>query len=228
MAAPNLTIQRAVDEAEVSVDVRSLLRDDVARFVVYCLGVERLNVHSIRSAYIHNFSDSSSLLRKAVDADYAMKIIGFYGSNYFRLFNELSVKPHVLILGDKFKAPYAPEFKDWLRRNKPAVLRLQRHRVPVTSLPNSDYYLGTYSVMATANVVDHTIVSSEIDYGALIHLNYCRYITLDDSAVIGTKQENKELASLLAYGMDCDSTFTSTVADSAFSAHVYEDADGVA
>jgi hypothetical protein len=222
------TIQRAVDEAEVSVDVKSLLRDDVARFVVYCLGVERLNVHSMRSAYIHNFSDSAPLLRKAVEADYTMKIIGFYGNNYFRLFNELSVRPHVLVLGDRFRAPYAPEFKEWLRRNKPAVLRLQKHRIPVTALPNSDYYLGTYSVMATASVVDHNVVSSELDYGALIHLNYCRYITLDDSAVIGTKQENKELASLLAYGMDCDSTFTTALSNHTFSPPVPEDEDGVA
>lgn len=208
MQEQHVTTQRAIDGAEVSAEVKSLLRDDAARFVVYCLGVDRLDVHSMRSAYIHNYSDSAPLLRRAVGTDYTMKIIGFYGSNYYRLFNELSVRPHVLVLGDRFRAPYTAEFKDWLRRNKPSVLRLQRSKVLVTSLPTADYYLGTLSVLATASVVDHNAVSSELDYCVLNHLAYCKYITLDDSALIGTAQENNELAAMLEQGMDYDSSFT--------------------
>lgn len=196
---------RSESGAEVSADIETLKRDGVPRFVVYCLGVKREHVHMMRNAYRHQHSRSAPLLEKAV-GDYNVKVIGFYSSNYFRLVSELSVTPHVLVLGPDFQAPYTREFKAWVRSKTPSVLRLLPKKIPVTALPNHDYYLNVYSVLALGDVGNSDVVSSEFDYGALIHLNYKRYVNFSDDDVLAPN-DGKLLLNVFA-GMDFDSSFS--------------------
>ena len=153
-------------------------------YLVCCIGVDRETTHSIRNSYRYGVSDSAVLLSR-YKPDYNVRVIGLYNqATYDEIIERvLPLKPSLLILGRSFQAPYTPRFRDLVRDHKPAVLRLGSSRIPVSQMPDADYYLGTYAVFPESDINKSQAVSTEIDYGILINMNLHNHVSVNDMYV---------------------------------------------
>lgn len=186
----------------------------IAKFVTYCLGMSSSQVNRIRAAYRTNLSLSANPLRRVVEAEYTMTILNLHPDQMDQMLwcnsnhiPEVPSAPHVLLLGDDFHAPYTREFVKWLKWARPSVIRVQQRKVAPANLPSEEYYIGTCAVLSDAELDDSISVSSEIDYGTLVYMNFRRYVKQDDKAVlICTPEESAALSEMIASSVS-DSSF---------------------
>jgi hypothetical protein len=149
------------------------------RYLVFCVGLDRARVHAMRNAYRSFIGQSSSLIAPP-GVGYDVKIIGFYDDRFDRVFKAVGLSPNLVILGPGLKPPYPAFMKNWMKRHKPSVLRVDPLELDPTRLENEDYYLSIYSVMPELVTDNSWRVSNEIDYGILLNLNYRREIKIED------------------------------------------------
>ena len=169
-----------IESTDVSPSIKDLEKaPERPRYLVFCVGLSVQVVHQLRNAYRVNNSAASGLLSQS-ESGYDMKIIGFYSRNLEAIFNNMRLRPNLLILGPGLQAPYPQFVKDWVSEQHPSVMRVAETEVNASSLPHEEYYLRTYSVLPFTKLLDGHRIAEEIDYGVLVNLNYRRDIKIED------------------------------------------------
>lgn len=148
------------------------------RYVVFCVGLSQEHVDAVRETYQTGTSACSALLSPS--NRYEVKIVGFHTRKLDAVFNNMRLKPNLLILGPGLQAPYPAFVKDWITWAHPSVMRMAEHSISIQQLSHEDYYLRTFSVLSFDQTHDATKLANEIDYGILVNLNWRREVKIED------------------------------------------------
>ncbi len=155
----NLEEDSSFDLGKYSPELDSFLRKpsnsvELSKFTpVYCIGLSRLDVHTMRNSYM------------SYQEEFDVKVYGFY-NNHNIIPRRVGITPRVIVVHE---VRLIGELRWYIMKNRIPVLRIQERRCPLVDLPNEDYYAGVYETLSYSDITNSKLVTSMLDLGIRIY-----------------------------------------------------------